>query len=258
MIIASWNVNGLRAIAKKDDFAAWLSEADPDVLLLQETKAQHAALPIELEKPEHWFTRYQSAIKKGYSGTAVWSRYEPDAWIDGIGDPRFDDEGRVVGARFGDLVVLSTYFPNSQDGGKRLDYKLAFDEALERFVLELRDAGRHVLIGGDFNVAHEEIDLATPKENVRSAGFLPEERAWFGNFLQKGFVDSWRRQHPGVADIYTWWAMRTRARERNIGWRIDYFVCDEEFWPRVRSTTITPEVQGSDHCPVSVQIDPPK
>ncbi|MCA8971532.1 MAG: exodeoxyribonuclease III [Planctomycetes bacterium] len=258
MIIASWNVNGLRAIAKKDEFEAWLAKADPDVFLLQETKAHASSLPIELEKPEHWFARYRSAVKKGYSGTGIWSRYEPDEWIDGIGDEAFDSEGRVVGARFADLVVLSTYFPNSQDGGKRLDYKLAFDRALERFVIGLRERGRHVLIGGDFNVAHHEIDLARPKDNVKNAGFLPEEREWFGQFLERGFVDTWRRHNPDARDIYTWWAMRTRARERNIGWRIDYFVCDEEYWSAVRSTMIEHAVYGSDHCPIRIEVEPPK
>lgn len=257
MRITSWNVNGLRAVAKKG-FFEWLDRDDPDLLLLQETKAQPAALPHDLAEPENWHVRYESAIKKGYSGTGIWSRYEPDEWIDGLGDAQFDDEGRVVGARFGDLVVLSTYFPNSQAAGKRLDYKSAFNETIARWVTTRREQGQHVLIGGDFNVAHCEIDLARPKENVNSAGFLPAEREWFGRFLEAGFVDTWRRHNPDVTDTYTWWSMRTRARDRNLGWRIDYFVCDEPFWGRVRATDIHSSVEGSDHCPIRIEIDPPK
>ena len=257
MRITSWNVNGLRAVAKKG-FFEWLDRDDPDVLLLQETKAHPASLPHELAEPENWFVRYESAVKKGYSGTGIWSRYEPDEWIEGLGDSRFDDEGRVVGARFGDLVVLSTYFPNSQAAGKRIDYKTAFNETIERWSCAQVEQGRHVLIGGDFNVAHCEIDLARPKENENSAGYLPAEREWFGQFLENGFVDTWRRHNPEARDVYSWWSMRTRARERNLGWRIDYFVCDEGFWPHVRATDIHAAVVGSDHCPVRIEVDPPK
>lgn len=254
MRITTWNVNGIRAVAKKGLFD-WLDQDDPDVFLIQETKAQPASLPIELAEPEDWFYRYSSAKKKGYSGTGIWTRYEPDEWIDGIGDDRFDDEGRVVGARFGDTMLLSTYFPNSQAAGKRIEYKTAFNECLAAWSKEHVEAGRHVLIGGDFNVAHKEVDLARPKENVKNAGFLPEERDWFGSFLGEGFVDTWRRHHPEEVERYTWWSMRTRARERNLGWRIDYFVCDEGFWPRVRSTAIHDQVEGSDHCPVRIEVD---
>lgn len=254
MRITTWNVNGIRAVAKKGLFD-WLDQHDPDVFLIQETKAQTASLPIELAEPENWFYRYSSAVKKGYSGTGIWSRYEPDEWIDGLGDARFDDEGRVVGARFGDTMLLSTYFPNSQAAGKRIDYKTAFNETIAAWADEQRASGRHVLIGGDFNVAHEEIDLARPKENQNSAGFLPAERSWFASFLEKGYVDTWRRHHPDARDAYTWWSMRTRARERNLGWRIDYFVCDEDFWPRVRESSIEAAIEGSDHCPVRIEVD---
>ena len=257
MRITSWNVNGLRAVAKKGLFE-WIDREDPDVFLIQETKAHAAVLPQELLEPEGWYVRYESAVKKGYSGTGIWSRYEPDEWIPGLGDARFDDEGRVVGGRFGKLVVLSAYFPNSQAAGKRLDYKLAFDEAIAGFAQERRERGQDVMIGGDFNVAHQEIDLARPAENVMNPGFLPAERSWFSEFLDNDWVDTWRRQHPDLRDAYTWWSMRTRARERNIGWRIDYFVCNEGFFPKVQSTEIRMQDMGSDHCPIRIEIEPPK
>ena len=257
MRVTSWNVNGIRAIAKKG-FWDWLEVEDPDVLLIQETKANENSLPADLVDVPGWFVRYHAAERKGYSGVSIWSRYEPDEWIVGLGDDEFDAEGRALSVVLGDLCISSLYFPNSQDGGKRLDYKLAFNSRLERFCAEQRERGRHVLLGGDFNVAHEEIDIARPNENAKSPGFLPEERAWFASMVEQGWVDTWRREHPDARDVYSWWSMRTRARERNLGWRIDYFVCDEDCWSRVNATTVSSEVEGSDHCPVRVELASPK
>jgi exodeoxyribonuclease-3 len=255
--LVSWNVNGLRAVFKKGLFD-WLDETDPDVVLFQETKAYPAGMPADLVDVPGWFVAYESAKRKGYSGVGIWTRFEPDEWIRGIGDEQFDDEGRLIGARFGNVVVCSIYFPNSAAKTARLDYKLAFNAAIEHFSARQRELGRHVILAGDFNVAHQDIDIARPKENQGSPGFLPEEREWFGSFLDSGFKDTWREQHPDTVDAYSWWSMRTRARERNIGWRIDYFVVDEAYWSKVRSTGIEADVEGSDHCPVTLVVDNPK
>jgi len=257
MRIASWNVNGLRAIAKKG-FFEWVDDYDPDVVLLQETKCYANDLPDELREIPGFFTRFVSAKRKGYSGAAVFTRFEPDEWIDGLGDARFDKEGRVVSARFGDLIVTSAYFPNSQDGGTRLDYKLAFGRRMREFLDGHVADGRNVVLGGDYNIAHRPIDLARPDENKDSAGFLPEERAWLDELLANGWVDTWRRQHPDEKGVYTWWSFRTLGRQRNVGWRIDYLCVNEGFWPEVGETGIQDKVEGSDHCPVTIEVKNPK
>jgi exodeoxyribonuclease-3 len=253
MRLATWNVNGLRAIAGKTLFA-FLDDEDPDLLLLQETKAGPDALPDELRRPAGFYAEYASGRRKGYSGVAIWSRLAPDEWIRGLGCDEFDAEGRLLAARFGELVVISAYFPNSQDEGGRLAYKLAFDAAIEAFLDAQVAQGRHVIVGADFNVAHQEIDIARPQENATSAGFLPEERAWFTRLLAKGYRDAWRARHPEARDVYTWWDLRTLARSRNVGWRIDGFVVDEGLWPRVRACEVRSRVEGSDHCPVALDL----
>ena len=257
MRLASWNVNGLRAIAKKGCFLEWIEDFDPDVLLVQETKARADDLPQDIREIPGFHSQFHSATKKGYSGVAIYSRFEVDEWTFGLGDDDYDCEGRVLSARFADIVVTSAYFPNSQAEGKRLPYKLGFCAAFERFLESQREMGRHVVVGGDYNVAHEPIDLARPESNTTSPGYLPEERAWYGSFLDKGYVDSWRRQNKDVKDVYSWWSMRTRARERNIGWHIDCFCVDAEFWPFVKHTDILMSVAGSDHCPVVIDIKNP-
>lgn len=257
MRLASWNVNGLRAIVKKG-FFEWLETYDPDVVLLQETKGHPAQLPMDICEVPGWFIRYVGAKRKGYSGVGIWTRFEPDEWIAGLGIDEFDAEGRVISARFADLVVTSAYFPNSQDQGSRIDYKLAFDRAIQEFLDRQRARGRHVVLGGDFNVAHQEMDIARPKENVGQAGFLPEERAWFTQLLASGYKDTWREQNPDARHVYSWWSMKTRGRERGIGWRIDYFCVDADYWPQVRKTGIQMDVEGSDHCPVTLEVKPPK
>lgn len=256
MKITSWNVNGLRAVAKKG-FHAWLEEHDPDVLLLQETKAQEDVLPAELREVPGYVTRFHSAEKKGYSGVAVLSRYDVDEWLVGLGDQHFDCEGRVLGARFGNTVVLSAYFPNSQSQGKRIDYKIAFCDTMLAFLDKQLQSGRHIVLGGDYNIAHQPIDLARPKENEGSPGYLPEEREWMGKFLAAGYADVWRERNPDKRDAYSWWSYRTRARERNIGWRIDYLCVDEGYRDQVRDAAILMDVEGSDHCPVTIDIKNP-
>ncbi len=252
--ILSWNVNGLRAAHKKG-FLEWLHQEAPDVLLLQEIKGREEDFPEALREIEGYVIRFHPAKRKGYSGTAILSREEPDEWIEGLGDPCFDDEGRLLSARFGDVLVSSAYFPNSQEAGKRLPYRLGFGDALLRFYGEQQAQGRTILIGGDFNVSHQEIDLARPKQNTKNPGFLPEEREWFSAFLAKGYHDTFREEHPGQEGCYSWWSYRAGARARNVGWRLDYFCCDAALRPKVGEARILPEVLGSDHCPVGIKVD---
>ena len=254
MHLISWNVNGLRALHRKAGLVPFLEAHTPDVLMLQETKAGIEDLPDELKGVDGYQVRLFSATRKGYSGTGVYTRYDPDEWIEGIGDAEFDAEGRVLGARFGELVVLSAYFPNSQAAGARLPFRLKFGAALLRHLQGLRDRGLHVVLGGDFNVAHQEIDLARPKQNQNNPGFLPEERQWMSDFLAAGYVDTWRRAHPDTAE-YSWWSYRFQARQKNIGWRLDYLCVDSILSARVRRTGILGQVEGSDHCPVELELD---
>jgi len=250
---ASWNVNGLRALARKK-LLPWDQLPDCDLLCLQETKAHVDRLPVELAEPEGWHAFWHSAEKPGYSGVAVLSRERPDEVVEGLSEPDFDREGRVLGLRFGDLLVLSAYFPNSQDAGRRLPYKLAFCRAIERFLADWRARGCHVLLTGDYNIAPTAIDLARPAANEGNPGYLPEERDWFAHFLSLGYRDTFRDAHPEQEGAYSWWSYRTRARERNVGWRIDHCAVDPELIDRVRDPAIHPEILGSDHCPVSVVL----
>ncbi len=254
MRIVSWNVNGLRAASKKG-FADWLREDAPDVLLLQETKARRDDLPKKLVEIDGYTSEFHAAKRRGYSGVAIYSNREPDEWLVGLGDDTFDEEGRLLCARFGDVVVGSVYFPNSQAEGRRLDYRLAFNRAFAEYFDRLRSDGLQVVVGGDYNVAHEEIDIARPKQNTKNPGFLPEERAWMTEFLAEGWVDTWRNRNPDLAEVYSWWSYRFAAREKNIGWRLDYLCVDEGMGARVKSVDILGDVTGSDHCPVAVEVD---
>lgn len=254
MQLISWNVNGLRAVHGKAALHPLLRERRPDALLLQETKAHFDSLPGELQDAPGYRLRMHAAVRKGYSGVAIYTREEPDEWFEGLGDPSFDAEGRVLGARFGDVVVLSVYFPNSQAAGARIEYRLAFGAALSRHLAELRGRGYHVALAGDFNVAHEPIDIARPKQNENNPGYLPAEREWMTGFLAMGYVDTWRRHNPDVAGVYSWWSYRFGARAKNIGWRLDYFCVDEELWERVGATGILTDVTGSDHCPIELTL----
>ncbi|AAC65116.1 MULTISPECIES: exodeoxyribonuclease III [Treponema] len=252
--IISWNVNGIRAIERKD-FLSWLAREAPDVLCLQEIKAHESQLSAALRAPVWsagaggtYYTYFHSAQRPGYSGTALFSKRAPDA-VRFFGVPAFDCEGRMLAARFGELTVVSAYFPNAQEGGKRLAYKLDFCAAFRAFCDEERTAGQHVILCGDYNIAHKEIDLAHPQENEGNPGFLPQERAWMDTFTEAGYADSFRA-FCTEGQQYTWWSYRARARARNIGWRIDYQCVDQAFLARVTSSQILSEVTGSDHCPV--------
>lgn len=250
--ILSWNVNGLRAILK-NGFAAWLQAERPDVLCLQETRV----LPDELAEADRNPAGYQSfwnpAVRKGYSGTAVYTRIPPRS-ISNMGVDAFDEEGRLQVIEFDAFTVLNGYWPNSQDQRARLDYKLNYVRALSRLANRLVKQGRRLVICGDFNIAHREIDLARPKQNEESPGYYIEEREAMTRFLGHGYVDTFRHfcAEPGN---YTWWSYRTRARDRNIGWRLDYHCVDTALMPSVRRAWILSDVMGSDHCPVGLELE---
>ena len=252
MRLISWNVNGVRAVAQKG-FMNWFEAQEADVVCLQETKAQEEQLDLFLRNPGGYQSFWHSAQKPGYSGTAIYTRREPDQVIEGIGIPEIDSEGRVLQADFGEFRLINAYFPNSQREHTRLGYKIDFCNAMLEHVESLRKKGRHVVLCGDFNIAHREIDLRNPKENVNNAGFLPEERAWLDQFERAGYVDAFRNftKDPGH---YTWWSYRPGVRARNIGWRLDYFWVNGEFRDRLVSARHQPEVMGSDHCPVVLDV----
>jgi exodeoxyribonuclease-3 len=256
MRIISWNVNGIRAVEKRG-FTDWLAREAPDILCLNETKAEPGQLSPELLNPpvtgKPYTSFWASARKKGYSGVAIYAREEP-LNICFLGKPEFDDEGRVLRAEYRDFTLIAAYFPNSQDAGARLDYKLAFCDAILSLCNSLVKQGRHFLLCGDYNIAHTPIDLARPKENESNAGYLPEERAWMDMFTASGHVDTFRHFHPGETGHYSWWSYRAKARERNVGWRIDYHCVDKDFMPEVQSSIIRPDVEGSDHCPVEIVL----
>ncbi len=252
MRILCWNVNGIRANAKKG-FFEWMLKEDADIVCLQETKAEPAQLSEEFIKPKGYLSFWSSAEKKGYSGVAIYSKKAPKSVSEGLGVKEFDSEGRVLMADYGDFVLFNIYFPNGGSGNKRVPFKMSFYDAFLKKVEALRKAGRKVIITGDVNTAHNEIDLARPKENSKYTGFLPEERAWVTKFLNCGYVDTFRHFHKGP-DHYTWWDYKTGARARNVGWRIDYFFITENLLPQLKSAAILKDVMGSDHCPISIEV----
>lgn len=244
----SWNVNGLRAVAGKG-FADIFAELDADFFCIQETKLQAGQIDMEfLGYTSYW----DYADKKGYSGTAIWAKHEPLSVAYGIGVDEHDHEGRAVTLEYPDFYLVNTYVPNSQDGLRRLDYRMRWEDSFRAYVSKLA-AKKGVVICGDMNVAHEEIDLKNPDTNHMNAGFSDEERGKMSELLSAGFVDSWRIQHPGEAK-YSWWSYRMAARERNVGWRIDYFLVSQNIASRIVSTDIHNEIFGSDHCPVELVL----
>lgn len=248
MKFISWNVNGLRACATKG-FADTFRELDADYFCLQETKVQAGQINME-------FDGYQSfwnyAEKKGYSGTAIYSRFEPLAVTYGIGVEEHDHEGRVITLEMPDFYLVDVYVPNSQDGLRRLEYRMRWEDDFRLYLGGLREK-KGVVVCGDMNVAHEDIDIKNPAANRRNAGFTDEERGKFTDLLSSGFTDSWRSQHPDEVR-YSWWSYRFKARERNAGWRIDYFLVSGQLAPRIVSTDIHTEITGSDHCPVELVL----
>ena len=250
MKFISWNVNGLRAVFGKG-FPDIIKELDADFVCLQETKMQAGQLDAELPT----YTSYWNfAEKKGYSGTAIYTRHEPLSVAYGIDIPEHDTEGRVITLEYPDFYLVTVYVPNSQDDLRRLGYRVTWEDAFRAYLGEL-DRKKPVIVCGDLNVAHKEIDLKNPKSNRKNAGFTDEERGKFQELLDAGFVDTFRHFYPDQRDIYSWWSYRFKARERNSGWRIDYFITSERLVPRLTSAKIHTEIYGSDHCPVELVID---
>lgn len=250
MKFISWNVNGLRACVQKN-FYEDFTKLDADVFCLQETKLQEGQ--IELDLPGY-YQYWNYAEKKGYSGTAVFTKKEPDNVTYGIGVPEHDKEGRVITLEFPDYYFITVYTPNAQNELKRLDYRMEWEDAFREYLCALK-AKKGVIVCGDMNVAHQEIDLKNPKANRRNAGFTDEERGKMTDLLASGFVDTFRHFYPDRADIYSWWSYRFRAREKNAGWRIDYFLASEDLKNRLKDAVIHTQIMGSDHCPVELIIE---
>lgn len=257
MRVVSWNVNGIRACEGKG-FSRWLARAGADVVGVQEVRAREDQLPPALAALEGWHRHVVAAERAGYSGVGLFARRAPDDVETSLAEARFDREGRLEVARFGRLVVVNGYFPNGNGPDRdnsRIPYKLDFYRAVFERVERLRRGGARVLVMGDFNTAHREIDLARPKENVGTSGFTPVEREELDRWIRAGWVDTFRRFEPGGGH-YSWWSQRMGARARNVGWRIDYVLCSPNVLPFLRGAFLEPKVLGSDHCPVGVDLDP--
>lgn len=252
MKIISWNVNGIRSVANKG-LLNWLSEESPDILCVQEIKAEQAVLDPILITPYEYNSYWFSAQKKGYSGVAIYSKEKPIDVSYGIGDARFDSEGRTITAEFKKIIVINSYFPNSQRDHARLGYKIEYCDKFLQYVEKLRKSGKGLVMCGDYNIAHKEIDLKNPKTNMNNAGFLPEERSWMDKFVASGYVDTFR-EFCKEGNQYTWWSYRPGVREKNIGWRLDYHFVNSEFMPKVKNSYIQCETMGSDHCPVVIEL----
>lgn len=248
MKLISWNVNGLRACVGKG-FFEFLEREQPDMMCLQETKLQ----PEQAPEVEGYYDYWNSADKKGYSGTAIFSKTEPIAVTYDIGIDVHDHEGRVITAEYPEFYLVTVYVPNSQDGLKRLDYRMTWEDDFRAY-LQALDQKKPVIVCGDMNVAHKEIDLKNPKTNRKNAGFTDEERAKMTELLDAGFVDTFRHFYPEVEGVYSWWSYRFKAREKNAGWRIDYFLVSERFIDHVKDARILTDVFGSDHCPVVIEL----
>ena len=246
----SWNVNGLRACMNKG-FAEIFKELDADIFCLQETKLQAGQIDFQ---PEGYEQYWNYAEKKGYSGTAVFTKEKPISVFYGLDIPKHDTEGRVITLEFDKFYFVCVYTPNAQDELRRLDYRMEWEDDFRDYLVSLAST-KGVVVTGDMNVAHEEIDLKNPKTNRRNPGFTDEERGKMTELLQAGFVDSFRYFYPDTTDAYSWWSYRFHAREKNVGWRIDYFLVSESLKPNLVAASIHPEIFGSDHCPVEVQLD---
>lgn len=252
MKLISWNVNGLRACVTKG-FIDYFSETNADFFCVQETKLQPDQIDLN---PEGYQVFWNSAEKKGYSGTAVFSKHTPLRVVYGIGIAEHDKEGRVITLEFPAFYLVTVYTPNSQNELKRLDYRMTWEDAFAEYLVSL-DQTKPVIVCGDLNVAHQEIDLKNPKTNVNNAGFTPQEREKMTALLGRGFADTFRRLHPDAIDRYSWWSYRMKARDRNVGWRIDYFLVSERLLDKVVEAEIEDQVLGSDHCPVTLTLDLP-
>ena len=251
--VFSYNVNGIRAAFNKG-LLEWLQSEKPDLLCIQESKAQQGQVDpqafISLGYSDYWY----SAEKKGYSGVIILSREEPDHIEFGMGIDDYDREGRIIRADFGEFSFLSVYIPSGTTGGLRQDFKMNFLEDFLNYMNELKRTRPKLLVSGDFNIAHREIDIHNPVSNKNTSGFLPEERAWLDKFLESGFVDSYREMNPDTVG-YSWWSFRSNARSKNLGWRLDYNMVSSELAPHIRNAGIMPNIHHSDHCPVWIELD---
>ncbi|MEN8253521.1 MAG: exodeoxyribonuclease III [Patescibacteria group bacterium] len=251
--IISWNVNGIRAIYKKG-FLEFFKKANPSIFCLQETKAQENQLGFELTQIDKYHSYFNSAQRKGYSGVVTYSKPQPKHISFGMNVPKFDLEGRIIQTDYDNFSLLNIYFPNGKRSKERLDYKMEFYQKFSKYIKKLLKTQKNIIVCGDINTAHKEVDLARPKDNQKISGFLPQERKWIDSFLGLGFIDSFRvfDKNPGK---YTWWSMRTRARNRNVGWRIDYFLVSKNLRKNLKSAKILDQVMGSDHCPISIELE---
>ncbi len=254
MRIISWNVNGIRAWYKKGKLE-WLIKESPDMFCIQETKAEIEQLPDELRNISGYYAYFDhSKGRKGYSGVAIYSKIKPEKIDYALGVPELDQEGRFISLHFKDFTLINTYFPNGGGGPIRLAYKLEYYDAFLKYVNKLTKKGIPIVFCGDINTAHTEIDLARPKENVDNTGFLPIERAWLDKVVKNGYIDTFRYIHGPVTGAYTYWDMKTFARDRNVGWRIDYFFVNSLLKDKIKDTSILSGVLGSDHCPLEINL----
>lgn len=253
MRLVSWNVNGIRAAIRKG-FWDWLDDARPEILCLQETRIQPEQLTAEMRRPPGYHAFWHSAQRKGYSGVATFCQIAPTRVQEGFGLEVFDQEGRVLITEHPGFTLVNAYFPSGRRGHQRVAYKIEFYDALFDYCSTLRAEGHHLVVCGDLNTAYQPIDLARPKENAQTSGFLPEEREALGRWLEQGFVDTFRHLHPET-QAFTWWTYRFDARARDIGWRIDYFLVSQELLPRIQAAYILSEVIGSDHCPIELVLE---
>lgn len=252
--ITTWNVNGLRAILKKGGFD-WIDKNEPGVLCLQEIKARYDQVSKKsLDSLAGYHSFWNQAERPGYSGVALFSGSVPDFVQRGMPDRKYYGEGRLLAAKFKDIYLLNVYFPNGKRDHGRLKYKLGFYSAVLKYCDRLHSQNENIIICGDFNTAHNEIDLRNPKQNEKTSGFLPEERAWLDKFLEHGFVDIFRERYPQKVQ-YTWWTYRYNARNNNVGWRLDYFFVSEELSEKIKDIKIQDDIFGSDHCPVTLYLD---
>ncbi len=251
--LVSWNVNGIRAVSKKDEFWDWFDNTDADIINFQEVRATQDKIPKKLADVDGYEQYFNEAEKKGYSGVGTYSKIEPVEVTKGLGVEDLDSEGRVLKIEYPNFILYNIYFPNSGMNAKRLDFKVDFCNALLEQLVELKNAGKNIVITGDYNIAHNPIDVYNPKNCEGKSGYLPEERAWLDELEKAGFVDTFRIFDEGENN-FTWWSYRTRARERNAGWRLDYFYVNEEIKDNVKSAKILNEIYGSDHCPVTLEL----
>ncbi len=252
--LVSWNVNGIRAVSKKDEFWDWFEDNDADIINFQEVRATQNDIPKKLADVEGYYQCFNEAEKKGYSGVGTYSKIEPVEIVKGLGVEELDNEGRVLRIEYPDFFLYNIYFPNSGMNAKRLDFKVDFCNALLEQLVELKNEGKNLVITGDYNIAHNPIDVYNPKNCEGKSGYLPEERAWLDQLEDAGFIDTFRMFDEGENN-FTWWSYRTRARERNAGWRLDYFYVNEEIGDNVKSAEILADIYGSDHCPVTLELE---